>query len=663
MLTLSEKEILLHIRQQEPFTATVDTGAFSIKINRYVPAIHTAIHAGHTIPKQLAGRLLLNERERQYEEDPYTGDMLASFPIVLLGLDSRYLYDLNRPPGECIYEEAWGRKVWSRPLGSRERKESISLHNSYYNILHALLTVLEEKFSRCIIYDLHSFNYRRITTDTPLFNVGTHYIDQKTYQPVLNHLKKRLLDAEIPNIKNRAAYDEVFPGKGYQAFFIHEKHPQSLCIPLAIKKVYMDETSGVTYPLIIETVIETLKQALSYNASYFSRRFAGKRMQRSLFFAEESSKVIRRIDAALYRVAKGVDTLRYLNPVNLTHERKLFFAKQCNYTPQFYYRQLKIDPFAFREKLYAIPVDNIQDVSIRQLYRSTIDMLAQKIDLLATIGTEHFLYNSLRFHGEPREADIKLARFFITAPPVEEEECQEQRNAKECANTFRQAINDYGFDCQVELSSRIVARAMVSSGRRKVLINRSAHFTKTDIQALIHHELGVHMVTTVNANQQGLKIFKLGLRGNTETQEGLAILSEYLSGNLTLARIKMLAHRVMAVHMMVQNYDFSRTYKALTDDFGMSKDNAFSMAVRVYRGGGLTKDYLYLTGLRKLLQLYRSGTDLQPLFVGKTSITYLDTLKEMLDRKMVTSPLHLPQAWKNPMECNPILKYLLSAIP
>ena len=34
--------------------------------------------------------------------------------------------------------------------------------------------------------------------------------------------------------------------------------------------------------------------------------FAGKRMQRSLFFAEERSSVIKRIDTALYRLAKGI---------------------------------------------------------------------------------------------------------------------------------------------------------------------------------------------------------------------------------------------------------------------------------------------------------------------------------------------------------------------
>lgn len=662
MQTLSEKEIIRRIRMQESFAAIIDTGAFSIRVDRYIPAICTAIHAGHNVREQSADKLLLNASERKYKENPYTADMLASFPIVLQGLDSRYQYDLNRLPEECIYKEAWGEKVWSRPLTAKERTASISLHNSYYRVLQTLIAALEKRFCRCIIYDLHSYNYNRLENDTPLFNIGTHFIDLKLYQPVLTHLKKRLLSAEFPNIENRVAFDEVFPGTGYQAFFIHKHHKQSLCIPLVIKKVYMDETTGDPYPLILEAVTESLKQALSYNGSYFSRKFAGKRIQRSLFFAEESSKVIRRIDAALYRVAKGIDTLRYINPVNLAQERKRFFAQQCNYTPQFRYRQLKIDPFLFRENLYAIPVDNIQDVSIRQLYRSTVDMLARKIDLLTSTGTEHFLYNSLRFHGEPRKVDIELARFFIAAPPIEGEDGQELLSTEACVQAFRQSIDDYGFDCRVELSRRIVARAMVSNSRRTVLINRRARFTVLEIQALIHHELGVHMVTTVNANQSPLKIFKLGLPGNTQTQEGLALLSEYLSGNLTLSRLKTLAHRVLAVHMMVQNYDFSRTYKALTDDFGLSREDAFTLTVRVFRGGGFTKDFLYLTGLRQALRMYRSGADMRSLFVGKTTFFFHDTIREMIDRKVLAKPVYLPRAWDMNVDNSPILKYLLRAV-
>jgi len=283
MQILSEKEIVLRIRRLEPFTAVIDTGAFNIKIDRYVPAITTAIHTGHAVRKQIAENLLLDESERKYEEDPYTGDMLASFPIVLQGLDSRYQYDLNRPPDDCIYEKAWGKRVWRRPLTSKEREEGLSLHNSYYRVLSILLSAIEREYSSCIVYDLHSYNYRRLKVDAPLFNIGTHYIDNVLYKPVLDHLKRRLLAAELSNIANRVAFDEVFKGRGYQSSFIHENHGESLCIPLETKKVYMDERSGELHPLILELFTETLRQALSYNASYFSRKFAGKKIERSKF--------------------------------------------------------------------------------------------------------------------------------------------------------------------------------------------------------------------------------------------------------------------------------------------------------------------------------------------------------------------------------------------
>ena len=661
MQILSEKDIVNLIRQHEPFSAVIRNGAFSIKIDRYIPAICTAVHSGTAFSAQLADKVQVDEQTRRQEEAPYTGDLLHSLPIVLRGLESRFQYDLNCPPQESIRSEIQEKKIWQRALSAKEISQNIEKHKSYYRVLHVLLTVLEAKFSCCIIYDLNSPPSGNTIPAEGLFQIGTHYIDQGRYQPVLNHLKQRLLKAQFTNISNSVSFDGGDSGKGYQATFINKKHPDSVCIPLSIRKLYMDEKTGEPYPLIIDEFTQNLKQAISYNASYFTRKFSRQNIRRSLFFAEESNRVLEKIDAALYRAGKGVDTLRYINPLNLARERKRFFAKECNYTPQFYYRQLKIDPFAFRKRLYAIPVDSIQDVSIRHFYRSTIDMLAEKIDLLTTIGTEKFLYNSLRFHGEPREQDIKLARFLIAAPPVDEEK-EDQLGADDCAQYFLRARADYGIDYRVELTNRIVARAMVNNTRKTVFINRDSKFTKTEILALIHHEVGVHMVTGINARKQALKIFKLGLPGSTETQEGLAIISEYLSGNLTLARLKTLAHRLMAVHMMVQNFDFSRTFKALNDDFGLTKDEAFSLTARVYRGGGFTKDYLYLTGLRQALRMFQSGINMQPLFVGKTSFAYLEILKEMIDREIIAAPAHLPQAWTAPAENNSILSYLLKSI-
>jgi uncharacterized protein (TIGR02421 family) len=663
MQTLSEKEIICRIRNRERFSAVINTAAFTITIDRYVPGICTAIHDGHNIRGELADKLLVDDAERRYEEDPFTGKMIGSFPITMRALDSRYIYDLNRPPGNCVYEEAWGKKVWREPLTRKEVEIVPELHASYYWVLHALISKLDQLFSGCIVYDLHSYNYQRLEPDTPLFNIGTHTIAQGRYRPVLHHLKEKLLVLDYPNIDNRVAFDEVFQGKGYQAAFIRDNFKGVLCIPLEIKKVFMDESTGEPYPLILEAFIEGLKQALSLNAAYFARRHTGKKNAvRSEFLAESSDKAIRRVDAALYRIAKGIDTLLYVNPVNLAREKKRFFAKQRCYTPRFRYRQLKIDPFLFREKLYAIPVDTIRDVSIRQMYRNTIDTLARKIDLLTTIGTEQFLYNSLRFYGEPQGKDITNARFFICAPEIEAEDEPTVHNAESAVAAFHAARHEYGIDCRVELSSRIVARAMVDNKRRAVLINRNAAFTDTDLRALIHHELGVHMVTTVNANKQPLRIFKLGLPGNTETQEGLAILSEYLSGNMTLARVKTLACRIIAVHMMVQNFDFSRTFKALTDDYGLDRESAFTLTVRVYRGGGFTKDYLYLSGFREALRLYHSGADMRNLYVGKTSFAFHEILNEMRARKLINEPAYLPRSLNSPPGDNIILDYLLQTI-
>lgn len=663
MLTLSEAEIIHRINNNEVFTAALEGNAFTIKIDKYIPVVHTAIHDGHNLAGGLHSKCRLDDQERRYEEDPFTGDMIQPFPITLRALDSRYMYDLNRPPETCVYKEAWGKQVWSEALTEQEIERNTALHNSYYRVLNALLSKLEQLFDCCLVYDLHSYNYLRIGVDTPLFNIGTHSIDTERWQAVIKHLEKQLLHHAFSNIENRVALDEVFQGKGYQAAYIRQHFNHTVCIPLELKKVFMEETSGQPYPLVLDEFKENLKQAFSRNAAYFTRKFSKKTsIRRTQLLAKDSDPEIRRVDSMLYRLAKGVDTLLHVNPINLVQEKKRFFSRHFNYEPQFSYRQLKIDPFAFREKLYSIPVDAIEDISIRQLYRSTIDSFAHEIDMMSSIGTDNFLYNSLRYYGEPKDKDLANARFFLYAPALEEDNQPVEFSAADAKRAFHQALNEYGIDCKVEISSRIVARAMVNNAKKVIYINRSARFNAIDLQALVHHELGVHMVTTMNSLIQPLKIFKLGLPGNTHSQEGLAILSEYLSGNMSLQRLKVLAYRVLAVDMLVQGVDFSHTFKALTGDYGMQQESAFNTTARVYRGGGFTKDYLYLSGLREALNFYASGSRIENMFIGKTSFKFLDILNEMQDKKLIKAPQYLPVALKQETPKRPILDYLLKSI-
>ncbi|MCF7970181.1 MAG: flavohemoglobin expression-modulating QEGLA motif protein [Methylococcaceae bacterium] len=661
MYKLSEEACLKAIKKGELFHAQIED-AFEIKIEDYGFFVCTAIHDGHQLRDELANHCTLSSDERLYEEDPYTGEMIASMPITLIALDSRYEYDLNRPPETCIYEEAWGKQVWAKPLAKKQRQISMDKHALFYRLLGAIIKKVEALHGNCLIYDLHSYNYVRMTTEPspPTFNIGTEQLDSERWERVITHWNKTLAMVDLPNIQTRSAINEVFFGRGYLATFVKQKFKNTLVLPTEVKKVFMNEASGEVYPLVLDRLKEALKEVILSNALYFSKQHKPKvRSNKTKLLSSKIDQAVLKLDKKLYQLATGIETLSYINPTNLIREKKLFFAKNYNYTPQFTYRQLEIEPFEFREKLYRLPQNDIADISIQQMYRDVIDSYATKIDLLTTIGTDKFLYNSLRYYGEPSDEDIQMANFLLFAKPYEE---TQERNidAKAAKEHFLEALKIYNIQCKVELTDKIIASAMVDNGKKVILINKSMKMNQVEIDALIHHELGVHMVTTFNSDLQQLKVFKLGLPGNTYTQEGLAILAEYMTGNMNLPRLQTLALRVIAVKMMVNNHDFSHTFNALVNDYGSNVDDAFRLTARVYRGGGFTKDFLYLRGVKDALKAYDQGS-LEGLYVGKTGFDYLKIINEMMARGMVTKPTHLPMYLKKDMQIkqNPILDYLM----
>jgi len=140
------------------------------------------------------------------------------------------------------------------------------------------------------------------------------------------------------------------------------------------------------------------------------------------------------------------------------------------------------------------------------------------------------------------------------------------------------------------------------------------------------------MVTTMNGLEHPLKIFSHGFPNYEETQEGLAVFAEYMSNNLTVTRLKELAYRVIAVDSLAKGYDFSKTFRLLHNQFDLEREQAFYISLRVHRGGGFTKDYLYLTGLKKIYDRYKRGEDLSPLLTGKVSLEYLDVIQTLTDK-------------------------------
>lgn len=638
MLTLSEKECIALINKGECFHAEIDDGAFIVKIDEYAPIICAAIHNGHRLRSDLKKSFLLTSEESFFEEDPYTDELISSFPIQIIGNDSRFEYDLNRAKTLSTYfKTAWDKQVWQKPLTQKQRAKSHSKHQAFYNVLEAIVSVIEKQFNNAIVFDIHSYNYKRLEKDTPTFNIGGGQIDVERWGNVVSQFEKQLNKIELPNLNVRAATDEVFHGRGYLITHINAHFDNTLVLPTEVKKVFIDEASGEVYPLVLEELKAGFKNALSETAAFFVRKYGKrKRTQKADILSSTISPEVISVDKKLFALCKSIETLNFINPINLIAQRNRFL-KNSSVSPNFKYKQLNIDPYKFRENLYNLPVSEINDADIQQLYRHVIDNLASKIDLLTTIGTDDFVYNSLKYYGEPSTSDIANARFLLHLNVDEFEQNEELLNADNAIDYFKVQAKAWGLNCKIEKSGKIVAKAMVNNEKALLLINREAFFTQKELHAFAYHELGIHMLTTINAKQHPLKVFSLGLTGNTHTQEGIALYSEYCSGSLTTKRLKTIALRVIAVQYMLKHGDFVKTYHTLMNEFILDKDFAFTLTARVYRGGGFTKDYLYLKGFRDILRLAKQGP-IENLLVGKTGLLDFNITSELVERGMITKP-------------------------
>lgn len=112
---------------------------------------------------------------------------------------------------------------------------------------------------------------------------------------------------------------------------------------------------------------------------------------------------------------------------------------------------------------------------------------------------------------------------------------------------------------------------------------------------------------------------------------------------------------------MLNSKPFGQTCRYLEDSCGMNRDAAFTLSTRVYRGGGFTKDYVYLSGLRGLLQVYKA-TDTSSLYVGKGAISCMPLVNDLLDRGVINAPRRIPPALPMDVPQDPVIKYLLSAL-
>jgi uncharacterized protein (TIGR02421 family) len=270
--------------------------------------------------------------------------------------------------------------------------------------------------------------------------------------------------------------------------------------------------------------------------------------------------------------------------------------------------------------------------------------LELQIDMLSTRGTRDFLALSLELYGGVAPPLLDEARQLLRELPADERTSDVLLDANDFACRVETELDFYRAvdqDIRVHVEQRDdTPGVMVANG--DVLIGATTRVAAARVEALLQHEVGTHVVTHVNGSRQPLRLLAAGLAGYEETQEGLAVLAEHLAGALGATRLRELAARVVAVHRMITGDPFATVHAALTRA-GLSPGTAFTTTMRAFRGGGFTKDAIYLRGLHELLVHIRSGGALDVLLLGKLPLTEAPLIEDLLARGVLTAPLLRPR--------------------
>jgi len=350
------------------------------------------------------------------------------------------------------------------------------------------------------------------------------------------------------------------------------------------------------------------------------------------------------VDARLTEIERGVNMLLNITPVNAAQAWADFERSDFATVPTLRLRPLEFEPDMVRRDLYNLEIENITDPALHTLFRAKRDEIARQITALEDRDTSRFVYASLQLYGGIAQPLASAAEELLETIPAEAPSTPSV-TAGAFADAAREEFDRYravypDFPARVEVRDDI-SELMVSFGR--LLIPEAAALRADRVEPLLHHEIGTHVVTYQNGARQPLTLLTVGLPGYDETQEGLAVLAEYLTGGLDPRRLRVLAARVVAIGKMLDGAGFLQIFDSLRNEHRIPARTAWSIAIRVVLGGGSVKDAIYLRGITRILEALADDCSLDVLFVGKLSLDQVPMIQDLLDREVLQPPWVRPR--------------------
>ena len=591
--------------------------------------------------------------ETQRSSDATVDDFIAAIDAgkpIREDFDDGGRLHIDRPlPFLCVY--IGGKKdCAARDVASANASYLIASQTAAaVPIIKAIGAAMIERFGHFLVLDVGEFDRDRLLSADapylPAFEVTVSTTDQPAARSALSAFATAVKGVEVKYRSPRVT--EIRSADDPQASLaaLVAEFP---VVTVRFAPIYRQPESDQVYPeLRRRTIANIFDAGLQAVAAFIEATHALELPTHRALGRQAFVDAVTRADRSMDEIAESFDFLLAVTPINADAAWHEFRSGGFQRAPRFLYRPLTVQVGAGKRKLFSIAFDSFEDPVLFDLYSEKQQEIDLQLSMLSARETPAFVELGRALYGAVEPNLLAAARHILAKTETTGGSRAGEGGSGGSADCHfvesraRTMIDDYqkrysGFEATVALRDDLPAGLMVSGDC--LLISRSTRMARHRVEALLSHEIGVHLLTYVNGSAQGLRLFRSGLSGYEGLQEGLAVFAEYLAGGMTTGRLRLIAARVVACAAMLEGASFHETFHVLVRDYGFTELGAFNLTLRLYRGGGLAKDAIYLRGLYEVLDHLKRGGSLDPFWMGKISASHFSVMQELNTRGLLKAP-------------------------
>ena len=519
-----------------------------------------------------------------------------------------------------------------------------------YLIVHESLEIstLLERIMEVAMDEFKSFMIAEIWNDESPESQSTFRLlyPEGKVSAVISTLEKGFgeLSHVLPRIKVKPEASLQRRPEGFSPLINLDKVRKSgvLLIGIAVPPLFRDKNNVHRYPLFFRRVRAKFGEIIRRGAFELVRgQTESKFVHYQMLGKTRMDNLVRSADKRIAAIDEKMNFILSVTPVNVAPEWEEFKKNEFSKVPKFRYRLISIDPELEKRKLFNIPLEEIEHSTLAFLLRDKRMELEKQLLMLEERGTRKFFHTSQSIYGDVDEDTIRAAKSLLNVEMPGEQSEYGIINAVDFAQIADKELEKYR-KAFPRLHLRVKVKDSVSGllvSGPELSVGKDLSISSARVNALIQHEIGTHILTYCNGHAQPLHLMYSGFAGYEQLQEGIAVLAEFLVGGLNVNRLRLIAARVLAVNALIHGADFMECFRMLKKDHGFGDKNSFNISMRVFRGGGYTKDAIYLKGLIQVLNYIKNGGDLEQLYAGKFALEHLPLIEELEHLNILKRPV------------------------